>query len=270
MKSNMTYGPRKFADHNTPPQARAVLSMCQRLLGSNLVGVYLHGSFVASGLRPLSDLDFLVVSAHPLSAFCRSQFLRRLLSLSARQPSGPNSPRCLDIFTMTTGELRKPSYPAKSEFIYGEWLRKGFEGGDALVPFVDPVVTLMIAQARPEAISLYGPPLHDLVPRLPRSHVAKALADSLQPLLDNLKGDERNVLLTLARMWRTASERDFIAKDAAAFWAADRLPPPTARILRQCGLAYQGRYIDDWQSQRADAEQAAVILKGLILASLDT
>lgn len=253
-----------------PVQAATLVALCKSLLGSDLVGVYLHGSFIGGGLRPLSDLDFLVVSKHRLSDFRRSLFLSRLLKLSARHPSGAQAPRCLDILMICAGDLRKPSYPARCEFIYGEWLRAGFEHGEKLMPLADPVVTLMIAQARPEAIALHGAPLDHLMPRVPALHVPCALLESLHPLLDTLIGDERNVLLTLARMWRTATTGEFVAKDVAAFWAADQLPASVARTIRNCGLAYQGRYADDWRMYQKEVREAADTLRDILLAALQT
>ena len=108
----------------------------------------------ALGADTGADLDFLVVCKHPISNFRRSQFLSRLMTLSARYPSGSRSPGCLDVLMIRAIDLTNPPYPARCEFIYGEWLRPGFEQGKTLLPLAEPVVTLMIAQARLEALPL--------------------------------------------------------------------------------------------------------------------
>lgn len=253
---------------DVPTQALAFASLCRTILGRDLIGVYLHGSLVSGGLHPQSDLDLLLVSAGPLSDARRATLLSELLTLSARNPSGPDDPRCLDVLAVSAAELKVPSYPARSEFIYGEWLRTGFEAGDLLAPVTDPVVTLMIAQARSEARAIFGPSFDRIMTELPADQVHQALLDSLPPLLDNLVGDERNVLLTLARMWRTAIEGDFVGKDVAANWAADRSPVALARTLRSCGLAYRGAFVDDWRRHEAEAREAAAFLRDRLLEVL--
>lgn len=58
-----------------------------------------------------------------------------------------------------------------------------------------------------------------------------AIRDALPILLDGLSGDERDVLLTLARMWRTAQMGDLMSKDHAASWAAAKMPITEADML---------------------------------------
>ncbi|HFH3062033.1 TPA: nucleotidyltransferase domain-containing protein, partial [Pseudomonas aeruginosa] len=44
-----------------PAEAKRALPVIQQSLADSLVAVYLHGSAVAGGLRPKSDVDVLVV-----------------------------------------------------------------------------------------------------------------------------------------------------------------------------------------------------------------
>ncbi len=86
------------------------------------------------------------------------------------------------------------------------------------------------------------------------------MRDALPTLLDGLRGDERNVLLTLARMWRTVVTGEFIAKDAAATWAASRMPELEADTLIHARNAYLGKIDDGWESRQAAARGAAAHL----------
>ena len=83
------------------------------------------------------------------------------------------------------------------------------------------------------------------------------MRDVLPGLLGGLRGDERNVLLTLARMWYTASTGKFLTKDAAASWAIPRLPDPDAMMLDHARRAYLGEVADDWTNQGDAARQLA-------------
>lgn len=69
-----------------PPEVSAyceeVVSTLTTWLGSNLVGVYLHGSFTAGGWEPSrSDVDLLAVASRPLSSSEKWDIGRALLAL---------------------------------------------------------------------------------------------------------------------------------------------------------------------------------------------
>ncbi|HZS90746.1 MAG TPA: nucleotidyltransferase domain-containing protein, partial [Chloroflexota bacterium] len=49
----------------TESQIAEVLALVDEVLGSDVVGAYLHGSSALGGLRTYSDLDILVVSRRP-------------------------------------------------------------------------------------------------------------------------------------------------------------------------------------------------------------
>lgn len=241
----------------TSAQIEAFVRFSTDALAGDLVGIYLHGSSVGQGLQPQSDLDLLLVTAHPLTPEGREQYLGRLLTLSAHYPNRSTTTRCLDVLAVTSAELQDLIYPASCQFIYGEWLRQGFEEGEPLAPLADPVVTLLLAQAWHEAQPVWGSPFKSLAHPTPQGTVKKALLDSLPNLLAGLIGDERNVLLTLARMWRTAVAGDFVAKDVAARWAASRLPEELASTMADLGQAYCGNISEDWQSRHSEATSLA-------------
>ena len=67
---------------------------------------------------------------------------------------------------------------------------------------------------------------------------------SLPGLIAGIKGDERNVILTLARMWLTAAVGDFQPKDVAAEWAIPRLPKEQGALLDLARTAYRGECVE--------------------------
>lgn len=71
--------------------------------------------------------------------------------------------------------------------------------------------------------------------------------ESLPGLIKGIKGDERNVILTLARMWLTVAVGEISPKDVAAEWATPRLPKEQATLLDLARKAYRGEYVDKWE-----------------------
>lgn len=246
----------QVALHQTE-QIQSALLILRRRLGDALLGVYLHGSAVTGGLRPQSDIDLMAVVQSELTESQRDGLLLDLLRLSGRHPAVPGGPRCLEVMVFCHGDLTPHDYPARAEFVYGEWLREAFEAGETSVPERDPEYSLVLAQAHQEAISLFGPPRSELLTDVSTEHVNQAMRDALPDLLDGLRGDERNVLLTLARMWHTASTGRFITKDAAAEWAIPRLSGSDAMALDHARRAYLGEVTDDWSSEGDAARELA-------------
>ena len=223
-----------------PVEATRTLPILERVLGDTLLAVYLHGSAVAGGLRRNSDVDLIAVVDQPIGAEPRERLVAELMQVSGVYPPPPAGPRPVELIVFLRADLAGSVYPARSEFVYGEWLRAAYEAGDLPQPTADPEFTLVLAQARAEARTLFGQNPACLLPLVERAEIRRAIGDALPTLLDNLEGDERNVLLTLARMWRTLATGDFVPKDVAAEWAIPRLPAEAATVLAGAREAYLG------------------------------
>ena len=257
-----------------PTLASQALVILQNCFGNSLLAVYLHGSAVAGGLRPNSDVDLLVIIDQPTTHAVRERLVKELMRVSGRYPASQGDPRPLELMVFQRADLSALDHPARSEFrsefVYGEWLRGDFEAGVIPAPVSDPELTLLLAQARHNAIALIGPPATTWLPAIQKADIRRAISDTLPILLASLEGDERNVLLTLARMWRMLVEGDFVPKDVAAKWAIPRLPDEVADLLDYARIAYLSRNNDDWSDRRQDARQLANIMGRHVKAILSS
>ncbi|MDF2096834.1 aminoglycoside adenylyltransferase family protein [Aquibaculum arenosum] len=240
-----------------PAEARQALAQAQGAFGPALMAMYLHGSAVAGGLRPQSDVDLLAVVDQPVTQAKRESLVASLMHISGRHPAAPNGPRPLELLVFHHDTLRSEAYPPRAELVYGEWLRTAFEAGARPKAVVDPEFTLLLAQARREARALLGPDPAELLPCIPEAEIRRAIGETLPALLDALAGDERNVLLTLARMWRTVETGDFVPKDVAADWAIARLPTTAAELLVYARAGYLGERKDEWSSRQKEVQSLA-------------
>ena len=98
--------------------------------------------------------------------------------------------------------------------------------------------------------------------------LCRAIGDALPELLGNLEGDERNVLLTLVRMWHTLATGEFVPKDVAAEWATCRLPAERAALVALARDAYLGTRADNWQPRQREARLVANDLAERVAAML--
>lgn len=160
---------------NQSEQVSQTLTALCDILGGGLQAVYLHGSAASGRLRPQSDIDLLAVVRRGLTESERAALLSSLLRLSGRYPSVQGGPRCLEIMVFSHPDLTAGLFPARVDFVFGEWLRDGYEAGEAAMPTQDPELTLVLAQARQEAITLLGPDRDQLLPEVPMAEIRDAM-----------------------------------------------------------------------------------------------
>lgn len=232
----------------------AVVETLRRYLGDDLLALYLYGSAVSGGLRPDSDLDFLAISRTPLDEAVRAGLTGELLRLSGQ-------PRALEVSVLVLGDVLPWRYPPRLELQFGEWLRERLEAGRIAPPAADPDVAVLLASAWQESRTLHGPPLRELLQAVPTQDLRRAIRDDLPRLMVGVRGDERNVLLTLARMWLTLTTDTIQPKDQAALWALPRLPPEHRAALELALRGYRGECRDDWRGREAQVDALVIQLR---------
>ncbi|SEA80754.1 aminoglycoside adenylyltransferase domain-containing protein [Marinobacterium iners] len=227
-----------MANIEIPDEARQAQSVVEGVLGDSIVGIFLFGSAVVGGLKRDSDVDILVAVSDSPTFEQRKALVSQLMNVSGaignRQAIRP-----LELTVMTISDVVPWQFPPRAEFVYGEWLREEFEAGSVPEPDRDPV---------------------------PMSDIRRAIHDSLPSLLAEAKGDERNVVLTLSRMWLTAATGNIAPKDAAAEWAEKQASPDQAMLLRYARDGYLGKIEDRWDEKQEDFETLVSYMKESIQA----
>ncbi len=236
-------------DTETAPIARAVANV----LGDGLAGLYLYGSAVAGGLRQDSDIDLFAVVDRSLGGATRHALAGELLRISGRWPrSGPARP--VELTVVVRDDLVPWRFPPRSDFVYGEWLRAEFERGDLPEPTEDPDLTILAIMVRDSSATLFGPPAAHLLDPVPASDLIRAIVTGLPELIAGVRGDERNVVLTLARMWVTAESGAVLSKADAAEALVPRIPAEHAAVLRLARAGYLGEITDEWNHRGEEVD----------------
>ncbi|MER6603577.1 aminoglycoside adenylyltransferase family protein [Streptomyces parvus] len=227
-------------------QLRETVGLAGDVLGGDLIGAYLHGSSVLGGLKPASDVDVLLVSRRSMDRRARRVLLDGLLRISG---SG-GGVRPVELTVIVQSEVRPWRYPPTCDFLYGEWLRAEYEAG--MVPRAEPMpdLALLISMTLTGDAPLTGPRPAQVLDPVPHADLVRASVVGIPELLDDLEGDTRNVLLTLARIWATLSTGRIEPKDAAAAWALAQLPHEHRAVLEHARHLYLNcRYSDERWSE---------------------
>lgn len=238
-------------------QLAAAVDAIRGALGEDLAGVYLYGSATSGGLRPDSDLDLLVTARRPLPTGSKAAVVDRLRPIS-RPGQRPGGWRPVEASVVAESTVRPWRYPPRLELQYREWLTDDDLATLVASPAVEHAdLAVLITMVRGSGRALVGPPPAAAFERVPRTDLARAMLDSLEPLLADLAGDTRNVLLTLARMWSTLETGVIQPKDEAADWAIDRLSGPHRLLLARARDLYRQGGWGDWTDATAAVAELA-------------
>lgn len=238
----------------TPPAAIAMqvaqaVAVLERHLGNSLLTVHLFGSAVDGGLKPSSDIDLLVIVHQPPSDAVRCALMTELLSVSAWPATDVLRP--LEVTVLAREAVRPWVYPARRELQFGEWLREDIEAGRLEPAMLDHDLAILLTKARRHSLRLRGLPLGELLAPIPATDLANALHDTTLQWNEpaDWMGDERNVVLALARIWLTLATGEIAAKDVAADWALVRLPETHHAVLENARASYVGTALDELAGQ---------------------
>ncbi len=241
------------------PQLARVRGVLAHHLGDGLRAIHLYGSAVDGGLQPRSDIDLMVTVAQPLSDATRQALMRELLAHSA-WPGSPGTLRALEVTVVALGELVPWRYPARREMQFGEWLRGDIKAGQFEPAMADSDLAILLTKLRLHSVPLVGPPAVELFAPVPASDFRRALADTIAQwnAPTDWQREEAPILLALARIWYSASTGAIASKDAAAAWAAARMPPEHAALMQRAARAYLGGLEDGGLAAMPDAVEATI------------
>ena len=246
-------------------QLSEVLSVIERHLESTLLAVHLYGSAVDGGLKPYSDIDLLVTVTVRLNEATRQALLNDLLEASAF-PGESETLRAIEVTIVVHDDIIPWRYPAKRELQFGEWQRNDILAGISEPAMIDVDLAILLTKAREHSVALVGPAAEELFDPVPEQDLFEALNETLklwnsQP---DWAGDERNVVLTLSRIWYTEVTGKIVPKDVAADWAMERLPAQHQPVLLEARQAYLGQKEDRLASRADQLEEFVHFVKGEI------
>lgn len=256
-----------MADTEVPDEAKQAQSVVEGVLGDSIIGIYLFGSAVVGGLKRDSDVDILVAVSNSPTFEQRKTLVSQLMSVSGAI-GNPQAIRPVELTVIRVSDVVPWQFPPRTEFVYGEWLREEFEAGSVPEPVHDPDLAIVLKKVMDNSLPLYGSYAAKVFEPVPMTDIRRAIRDSLPSLLTEAAGDERNVVLTLSRMWLTAATGDIAPKDTAAEWAEKQAPPHHGMLLKYAREGYLGM-IEDRLGKQEDLEALVSYMKKSIEECLD-
>lgn len=253
MSANEPTESQSHATEELPGTVALVAAQLTRSLGESLIGIYLYGSYLTSRLHAQSDIDVLVLVDTPITGATRLEVVAELLKLSGWNAVDSQS-RPLDIAFVVLGDVVPWRFPPRCDLMFGEWLRDDLASQRIAPSSEHPDLAILLSSLLRHNLKVLGPDASTVLPLVPSEDLKRSVVACLPSLLGNLRGDERNVILTLARMWVTLATGEILSKDAAADWALARAPAELTFALKLAREGYLGVQADEWCAPAAEAD----------------
>ena len=242
------------------PQVAAASSLIERHLGADLVAIHLFGSAVDGGLQPHSDVDLLATVTQPPDEAVLRTLATELLAISAPPGASPRL-RALEVTVLALPHIAPWRHPARRELQFGEWLRADLEAGVVEPPLLDHDLAILLTKVRGHSIPVVGPQADQLLEAVPREDLRRALLDTVAQwnTPQDWAGDEKHIILALARIWYTSVSGDIASKELAATWLLERIEPPYRAVLSKARAIYLGLEEDDLAQQHKTGTAAFIV-----------
>lgn len=231
-------------------QIKKCINLVTKVLGDNLLGIYLYGSALVGGLQKYSDIDLFVVTNHATTLNEKNELTKHLLHISGLYMKSAKRP--IEMTIVERGAVTPWHYPPRFDFQYGEWLRASFEMGEIDTPNLEmPDLALIITQVLLKSQTLFGEEPEKILAPVPYADFFKAMHQDLDRLEADIKDDTRNVLLTLARIWCTLETNTICSKPDAADWVLERLPKTYQTVMNRAKSICIGDEDEYWEDIKA-------------------
>lgn len=222
----------------------ALLSNYRKLLESNLVGMYVHGSIAMGCFNPKSsDIDVLVVVTRPISNEVKKQLGRAHLELSNTYQ------RNIEISVITNETLRNFVYPTSYEFHYSDDHKQAYLDGtiDFETTKQDYDLAAHFVIVKKYGITLAGELAKTVFPDVPRKfYVDSIVRDSLWSYDNIMAGSEAGycrvpqyAVLNFCRVLAFIKGGLVTSKQTGAEWAQKQLPSKFQDLIEVALSDYQ-------------------------------
>lgn len=215
-------------------QVNYVIEHFQKILGDDLIGIYLHGSLAMSCFNPIrSDIDILVVTASSITNTQYRDMGQVLLDIS-----GKLSP--IEISTIAQEYLASWEHPCPFDFHYSEdWHEKmSQELADktwqkwTAPQGKDGDLAGHITIANHCGVTLFGKALQDVLPDVPIEDYRKSILSDYHWLIENNLIHKVYGILNMCRIWQHLETGAVSSKDEGAVWALEHLPKEYHALIR--------------------------------------
>jgi predicted nucleotidyltransferase len=212
-------------------------------MGSNLVGIYLHGSLAMGCFNSTkSDIDFLVVAEKELTIEVKKSIAKKLLALHEELPNDGG----LEMSILLERHLKQFVYPTLFELHYSSLHKEKYSNDENYIcsGLEDPDLAAHIVVTYHRGIVLYGKPIREVFEPIPKQYYIQSILSDVQNAKETIVESPVYYTLNLCRVLYFLKDGMVSSKKEGGEWAVTSLPSKYKHLLIECLNQYNG-LLDD-------------------------
>lgn len=229
----------------------AIVEMSKEILGSNLVGIYLHGSAAMGCFHPAaSDLDLILIVEEDVSDSAKLAFMNAIIKFSEEAP-----PKGLEL-SFVKREYCKPFiYPTPYELHFSlghlEWFLKSPDEYVKKMKGTDKDLAAHFTNINQYGIVLFGEEIQNVFDSVSRDDFIDSIWYDVSEAERDILNNPIYVILNLCRALAYMREGVILSKKTGGEWGLDHLPQSFHDLIGEALECYTNA-----RQMRADTENA--------------
>ena len=244
---------------NAPRETRDLLARIvesqQRILGDNLIGVYLHGS-LAMGCwsTECSDIDFIVVVKRALKISAKKAIIRDLLNISNDAP-----PKGLEMSVVLELHVSDFIYPTPFELHFSnEHQQRYIDDPDYICGNdIDRDLAAHFTVIKNYGVCLWGRAIDETFGEVPEADYIDSLMYDLEDIDSLILRDPVYGVLNLCRVLCYLREKRIVSKAEGGKWACRNVRQEFVSLVERVTAIYTGE-ADAAELAEADLNQSCL------------
>ncbi|KQL54268.1 hypothetical protein AN964_12715 [Heyndrickxia shackletonii] len=222
-----------------------VCSLFQHRLGTNLVGIYLHGSLAMGCFQPAkSDVDVLIVVKETLTINQKQNIIRDILELTEYK---------LEMSILLERDVQEFQYPTPFELHYSEMHRERYllDENYLCSDSVDPDLAAHFVVTYERGRCLYGAPIHEVFNAIDRKYYLQSILFDVDNAVQEIVRDPVYYTLNLCRVLFYLKEGVVSSKKEGGEWGLRNVPDSYKELVSASLSQYTNPSIQiDWNQKQ--------------------
>lgn len=195
-----------------------VCSLFQHQLGSNLVGIYLHGSLAMGCFHPeKSDVDVLIIVKEKLTINQKKNVIRDILGLNEYK---------LEMSILLEKDIQEFKHPTPFELHYSQMHREKYLQDEHYIcgGSVDPDLAAHYVVTYERGRCLFGSPIHEVFKPIDRTYYLQSILFDVENVVQEIIHDPVYYTLNLCRVLFYLKEGVVSSKKEGGEWGVKHVP----------------------------------------------
>jgi predicted nucleotidyltransferase len=222
-----------------------------KLLGENLVGIYLHGSLAMNCYNPnTSDVDFLVVVKEDLSFQLKRELVAVLLELSLE-----GSTKDFEMSVILESDALDIAYPTPFLLHFSNYHKEKYINDEQYVcgNGVDEDLVAHITIINHRGRCLVGKEIHKVFGNVPKKSYIQSIVNDIEFAKSQIVDMPVYIILNLCRVLYYLQEGAICSKKEGGEWGVKTLPPQFRDLVNTSLQVYEGSIeTAEWDHHKLD------------------